>query len=76
MRLRVRKLRQRRGWAFGIGAPILKPVLLLVADRTWLDGEKIPATGGCVLALNHISHLDPLAAAHLVYDHGRLPRML
>ncbi len=42
----------------------------------WIDGENIPATGGCVLALNHISHVDPLTAAHIVYDHGRLPRYL
>ena len=26
--------------------------------------------------LNHVSHLDPFMAAHVVYDHGRLPRYL
>jgi 1-acyl-sn-glycerol-3-phosphate acyltransferase len=26
--------------------------------------------------LNHVSHVDPLTAAHLVYDHGRLPHYL
>ena len=26
--------------------------------------------------LNHVSHVDPLTAAHFVYDHGRLPRYL
>jgi 1-acyl-sn-glycerol-3-phosphate acyltransferase len=26
--------------------------------------------------LNHVSHVDPLTAAHIVYDHGRLPRYL
>lgn len=59
-----------------MGATILKPLLLAIASREWINGEKIPATGGCVLALNHISHLDPLTAAHLIYDHGRLPRAL
>ena len=44
--------------------------------RTWIDGEKIPATGGCILVFNHVSHLDPLTAAHFVYDHGRMPRYL
>ncbi len=73
---RVRKLRQPRGWAFALGATIVKPLLWLIASRTWINGEKIPVTGGCVLAFNHISHLDPLTAAHLVYDHGRLPRGL
>lgn len=72
----VRKLSQPRGWAFGLGVAILKPPLLGIASRTWIDGERIPATGGCVVALNHISHLDPLLVAHFLYDHGRLPRYL
>lgn len=72
----VRKLERRRGWAFGVGVAIVKPSLLAATSRTWLGGEHIPATGGCVIALNHISHIDPLVAAHFVYDHGRLPRYL
>ncbi len=72
----VRKLQQKRGWAFNVGVPILKPTLLAATSRTWIDGEKIPATGGCIVVFNHISHIDPLLAAHFVYDHGRLPRYL
>ena len=74
--VRVRKLESRRGWAMAVGAGILKPTLFAATSRTWIDGEKIPATGGCIVALNHLSHLDPLFAAHFVYDHGRLPRYL
>ena len=74
--MRVRKLEQRRGWAFTLGAVILKPTLLSASSRTWIDGEKIPATGGCIVVINHISHIDPLLSAHFVYDHGRLPRYL
>jgi len=74
--MKVRKLQQKRGWAFNLAVPILKPTLLGVSSRTWIDGEKVPATGGCILVFNHISHLDPLLAAHFVYDHGRLPRYL
>lgn len=72
----VRKLQQKRGWAFNVGVPIVKPTMLTIASHTWIDGEKIPATGGCLVALNHISHVDPLLSAHFVYDHGRLPRYL
>lgn len=72
----VRKLQQKRGWAFTLAVPIVKPTLLAIADRTWIDGEKIPATGGCIVAFNHISHIDPLLSAHFLYDHGRLPRYL
>lgn len=72
----VRPLQQRRGWAFTLAVGILKPALLATTRRTWIDGEKIPATGGCILVFNHVSHVDPITAAHLVYDHGRMPRYL
>jgi 1-acyl-sn-glycerol-3-phosphate acyltransferase len=72
----VRKLQQKRGWPFTIAVPLVKPTMLAIADREWIDGEKVPATGGCIVAINHISHIDPLLSAHFVYDHGRLPRYL
>ena len=72
----VRKLQERRGWAFSVAVGIIKPTLLATTTRDWRHGERIPASGGFVLALNHISHADPLTAAHIVYDHGRLPRYL
>jgi len=72
----VRPHQEKRGWAIGLAVSILKPGLLATTRRTWIDGEKIPATGGCILVLNHVSHIDPLTAAHIVYDHGRLPRYL
>jgi 1-acyl-sn-glycerol-3-phosphate acyltransferase len=74
--VKVRKLSQKRGWAWNLAVPLLKPPLLAVVSRTWIDGTKIPATGGCIVVFNHISHADPLLAAHFVYDHGRLPRYL
>jgi 1-acyl-sn-glycerol-3-phosphate acyltransferase len=61
---------------FTVGASILKPLFFLTTKPDWIDGEKIPATGGCVLVLNHVTKIDPLTAAHFVYDHGRLPRYL
>lgn len=72
----VRKLQHKRGWTFNLAVPLVKPTMLAIASRTWIDGEKIPATGGCIVAFNHISHIDPLLSAHFVYDHGRLPRYL
>ena len=72
----VRPLQEKRGWAFGLAVAIVKPALLATTRRTWIDGDKIPATGGCILVFNHVSHVDPLTAAHLVYDHGRMPRYL
>jgi 1-acyl-sn-glycerol-3-phosphate acyltransferase len=74
--VKVRRLQQKRGWAFNLAVPIIKPTLLATTTHTWIDGEKLPATGGCIVVFNHISHVDPLTAAHFVYDHGRLPRYL
>ncbi|CAN5619925.1 lysophospholipid acyltransferase family protein [soil metagenome] len=74
--VRVRKLDQPRGWAFTLGAVILKPLFFLTTKPIWVDGTKVPATGGCVIVMNHLSHVDPLTAAHFTYDHGRLPRYL
>ncbi|HEY1133761.1 MAG TPA: lysophospholipid acyltransferase family protein [Nocardioides sp.] len=72
----VRRLSERRGWAYTLGAAILKPTLTAAVSRTWVGGENIPAEGGCVIALNHVTKVDPLFAAHFVYDHGRLARYL
>ena len=71
-----RRLRERRGWAYGLCITILEPLLLLFTRRRWAGGDHIPETGGCVLAANHVSHLDPLTFAHFVYGYGRLTRFL
>lgn len=71
-----RRMRERRGWAFAFAVVVLKPLLLALTRHHWVDGEKIPAEGGAVIAANHVSHADPITFAHLVYDHGRLPRYL
>ena len=76
MGVKVRKLQQKRGWAWNIAVPLVKPLLLATTTRTWVGGEKLPETGGCIVVFNHVSHVDPLIAAHFVYDHGRLPRYL
>lgn len=73
---KVRKLQQRRGWAYSLAVAVVKPTLLTFTRRDWRGGENIPATGGCVVAVNHISQIDPLTLAHFLYDHGRLPRYL
>ena len=73
---KVRKHQQPRGWALLTAVAILKPTIRAALRREWIDGDKIPATGGCVVVLNHVSHLDPIASAHIIYDHGRSPRYL
>jgi 1-acyl-sn-glycerol-3-phosphate acyltransferase len=73
---KYRKLKHNRGWAWSIAVAIVKPVLLATTKQDWDGGEKIPETGGCILALNHVSHIDPLTAAHITWDYGRQSRYL
>jgi 1-acyl-sn-glycerol-3-phosphate acyltransferase len=74
--VKVRKLQEKRGWAWATVVAIVKPLLITTTRHEWIDGEKIPASGGCVIAMNHISHIDPLTLGWLLYEHGRLVRYL
>lgn len=49
---------------------------MVLTRRIWLGQEHVPATGGVVVACNHLSEFDPIAIAHYVYDSGRFPRFL
>jgi 1-acyl-sn-glycerol-3-phosphate acyltransferase len=49
---------------------------MVLTRRDWRGQENLPATGGCVVVTNHISHFDPLTFAHYVNDAGRAPRFL
>jgi 1-acyl-sn-glycerol-3-phosphate acyltransferase len=71
-----RSLQEPKGWAFGFCVAVVEPLLVIFTKRRWRGGENIPASGGCVLAVNHISHLDPLTCAHFVYSYGRIVRFL
>jgi 1-acyl-sn-glycerol-3-phosphate acyltransferase len=55
---------------------VLKPLLTVLTSRRWSGSEHVPSTGGVVLCVNHISHVDPLTFAHFVWDSGRSPRFL
>lgn len=55
---------------------VLRRPLLLLTRRDWRGAEHIPTHGGCVLAVNHVSEVDPVPFGHFVYDNGRLPRFL
>jgi 1-acyl-sn-glycerol-3-phosphate acyltransferase len=74
--LKVRKIDEKRGWAWTTVVAIIKPLLISTTKHRWIDGEKIPASGGCVIAMNHVSHIDPLTLGWLLYEHGRLVRYL
>ena len=55
---------------------IVKPTMLLLTKRDWRGAEHVPATGGIIVAANHVSELDPVVIGHFLVDQGRLPRFL
>lgn len=56
---------------------LIVPLLRLFTRRHWDGQEHVPATGGVILACNHISHVDPLTLCDFVL-HGvhRIPRFM
>lgn len=59
------------------GVLLITPGLLLFTRRDWRGQEHVPATGGVILAANHISFVDPMSLCDYVL-HGvhRIPRFL
>ena len=75
---RPSKWRTRRplppGMAFCI--VVIHPVASLLFRLRYRHEERIPPTGPVLLVANHVSILDPLACARLVFDSGRVPHFL
>jgi 1-acyl-sn-glycerol-3-phosphate acyltransferase len=55
---------------------VVHPVTSLMFRLRYRHAERIPAAGPVLLVANHVSILDPLACARLVFDSGRLPHFL
>lgn len=67
----------RIGFWYRLAVVLIKPVLLLVTKRRWSGFDNVPARGGAIIAVNHISHADPLVFADaLIFSTGRVPRVL
>lgn len=68
--------RRRVGFWPRLAVVLVKPVLTVWTRRTWRGMEQLRRDGGIIIVPNHISHADPLVAAHYIYDSGRWPRFL
>jgi 1-acyl-sn-glycerol-3-phosphate acyltransferase len=55
---------------------IVYPIVGLVYRVRWRALDRIPAQGGVIVAINHVSHMDTLVMARLVWQAGRIPRFL
>jgi len=67
---------RRLGFWRRIAVMLIKPPLWVLTKRTWSGLEHFPPEGGLIIVANHISHFDPMVAAHFVYDGGRWPQFL
>lgn len=75
MRRRV-GLRQLGPW-YALAVVLLQPLAALSARREWRGTEHVPAAGPVVLAVNHVSHADPVfVAEYVVHGTGRTARFL
>jgi 1-acyl-sn-glycerol-3-phosphate acyltransferase len=55
---------------------LVYPFSVLTFRLRYRHAERIPARGPVLLVANHVSVLDPIACARLVFDMGRLPHFL
>lgn len=55
---------------------VLAALIRRITHQDWRGREKIPATGGVLFVVNHISNFDPLAYGHFLTWAGRWPRFL
>ena len=60
---------------FMAAAVIVRPAMRLLVRQRWEHVERIPRSGA-ILAVNHISEIDPVSIAHMVYNRGMLPTFL
>lgn len=66
----------RLGWAMRFVVLVVRRPMLMLTKQDWRGTENLPTSGGCVIAVNHVSEFDVLALAHFLYDNGRVPRFL
>ncbi|HVK25417.1 MAG TPA: lysophospholipid acyltransferase family protein [Actinokineospora sp.] len=67
--------REKGGFWVGVAASMFYPMAWL-GKRVYVGGEKLPRTGGALLVMNHVSHLDPPNDAVFVHRHKRVPRFM
>ncbi|MFL6141406.1 MAG: lysophospholipid acyltransferase family protein [Labedaea sp.] len=67
--------RERGGFWVGAFAVFFYP-LNWIAKVTQRGNERIPREGGVLLAMNHVSHFDPVVDGVFVHRNKRVPRIL
>ncbi|TKJ16883.1 lysophospholipid acyltransferase family protein [Blastococcus sp. CCUG 61487] len=68
--------RGRIGWAFWLCIAVVFPASKLMFRIRYRHSERFPTRGPVLVVANHVSILDPISCARLVFDHGRMPHFL
>jgi 1-acyl-sn-glycerol-3-phosphate acyltransferase len=66
----------RLGFWYRLVVNSARPALRVTTTRDWLDLDRIPSTGGVIVAANHISYVDPFTLGLYVLEAGRVPKYL
>lgn len=64
------------GFWLRLAVVVIYPAVSVFFKVRWRGREHIPATGGAIVVVNHVSYVDPLTFARFVWDAGRIPRFL
>ena len=70
------RTRGRPPFGMWVAIPLVYPFASLMFRLRYRHAERLPARGPVLLVANHVSILDPIACARLVFDTGRLPHFL
>ena len=68
--------RPRAGFWIRLCVAILYPLDSLLFKIKWRGLDRIPAQGGVIVAINHLSYIDTILMARLIWQSGRIPRFL
>lgn len=67
---------QRANRAYRLFGGFVRNLLMGLTKRDWRGLENLPGTEGYLVAGNHLSNIDPVTFAHLLWDSGVAPKFL
>ncbi|WP_104480790.1 lysophospholipid acyltransferase family protein [Actinokineospora auranticolor] len=68
--------RRGRGFWFSLAIDLIWPLMALATRLRFRGRDKLPKTGGLLLASNHLSFADPVTVTAFALSAGRIPRYL